>query len=99
LKKAIAIQILLEFLLDHYVVSTDGVSLKSVGGTLGGSLASVKKVYRHPRLFAFIQLRAVSHEKFAINGQATKLDTICPTSHHAAINVNDYRYLLGRNPK
>jgi len=40
LKEAIATQILLEFLLRHYVVFMDRVSLKSEGGTWGGSLVS-----------------------------------------------------------
>jgi hypothetical protein len=42
LKEAIATQILLGFLLGHYVVFIDGVSLKSEGGTWGGSLVSLE---------------------------------------------------------
>jgi hypothetical protein len=42
MKEAIATQILLGFLLGHYVVFIDGVSLKSEGGTWGGSLVSLK---------------------------------------------------------
>jgi hypothetical protein len=40
LKEAIATQILLGFLLRHYVVFIEGVSLKLEGGTWGGSLVS-----------------------------------------------------------
>ncbi len=40
MKEAIATQILLGFLLGHCVVFIDGVSLKSEGGTWGGSLVS-----------------------------------------------------------
>jgi hypothetical protein len=40
MKEAIATQILLGFLLGHYVVFIDGVSLKSEGGIWGGSLVS-----------------------------------------------------------
>jgi hypothetical protein len=40
MKEAIATQILLGLLLGHYVVFIDGVSLKSEGGTWGGSLVS-----------------------------------------------------------
>jgi hypothetical protein len=40
MKEAIATQILLGFLLGHYVVFIDEVSLKSEGDTWGGSLVS-----------------------------------------------------------
>jgi len=40
LKEALATQILLEFLLRHYVVFIDGVLLKSEGGIWEGSLVS-----------------------------------------------------------
>jgi hypothetical protein len=40
MKEAIATQILLGLLLGHYVVFINGVSLKSEGGTWGGSLVS-----------------------------------------------------------
>jgi hypothetical protein len=40
MKEAIAAQILLGFLLGHYIVFIDGVSLKSEGDTWGGSLVS-----------------------------------------------------------
>jgi hypothetical protein len=40
LKEAIATQILLGLLLEHYVVFIDGVSLKSERDTWGGSLVS-----------------------------------------------------------
>ncbi len=41
MKEAIATQILLGFLLGHYVVFIDEVSLKSEGDTWGGSLVSI----------------------------------------------------------
>jgi hypothetical protein len=42
MKEAIATQILLGFLLGHYVVFIDGVSLKSEGDTWGGSLVRLR---------------------------------------------------------
>ncbi len=41
MKEAFATQILLRFFPGHHVVFIDGVSLKSEGGTWGGSLVSV----------------------------------------------------------
>ncbi len=57
MKEAIATQILLGFLLGHYVVFIDGVSLKSEGGTWGGSLVS-------RGLDNALDLRAMHHSSF-----------------------------------
>ncbi len=40
MKECLSTQILLEFLYGHYIISSDKVSLKSMGDTSGGSLVS-----------------------------------------------------------
>jgi hypothetical protein len=57
---SIATQTLSEFLLDRYVLSIDGVSLKSDGGTWGGSLVSRSSSTFFSKYFGEIGVRVFS---------------------------------------
>ncbi len=65
MKETIATQILLGFLLVHYVVSIDKISLKSEGDTLEGSLVSDLTVLAVERDFDIDYERVI--DKFSSN--------------------------------
>jgi hypothetical protein len=74
MKEAIATQILLGFLLGHYLVFIDGVSLKSEGGTWGGSLVS--RTFNEGCAFFWSPKSSVLITNFIVNENNLEAETI-----------------------